>query len=44
MDCMKMTGVSKAYQNGSEKLYALRDVNLVIEEGTFCLLYTSRCV
>lgn len=35
MDCMKMTGVSKAYQNGSEKLYALRDVNLVIEEGTF---------
>ena len=34
MDCMKMTGVSKAYQNGSEKLYALRDVNLVIEEGT----------
>ena len=30
-----MTGVSKAYQNGSEKLYALRDVNLVIEEGTF---------
>lgn len=32
---MKMTGVSKAYQNGSEKLYALRDVNLVIEEGTF---------
>ena len=35
MDCMKMTGVSKAYQNGSEKLYALRDVTLVIEEGTF---------
>lgn len=35
MGCMKMTGVSKAYQNGSEKLYALRDVNLVIEEGTF---------
>ena len=35
MDCMKMTGVSKAYQNGSEKLYALRDVNLVIEEGNF---------
>ena len=35
MDCMKMTGVSKAYQNGSEKLYVLRDVNLVIEEGTF---------
>ena len=32
---MKMTGVSKAYQNGSEKLYSLRDVNLVIEEGTF---------